>query len=152
MYHLFECQHYIIRFLSSSCQLEFSSLEVKHDRFRNRDEGTWQKPLEILSTKDRWSELLTYVTELVQPEETSRWKSINTHRHTHHKHTHTHTHGVSILYTSDDLIASFFKQSDKVMVSLHMDNFCYGLLRRRRWYCFISSRSLTSIAASNYLI
>ena len=51
IYHLFECQHYITRFLSSSCQLEFSFLEVKYDRFRNRDEGTWQKPLEILSTK-----------------------------------------------------------------------------------------------------
>ena len=51
IYHLFECQHYITRFLSSSCQLEFSILEVKYDRFRNRDEGTWRKPLEILSTK-----------------------------------------------------------------------------------------------------
>ena len=32
--------------------LEFSSLEMKYNRFRNRDEGTWQKPLEILTTKD----------------------------------------------------------------------------------------------------
>ena len=82
IYHLFECQHYITRFLSSSCQLEFSFLEVKYDRFRNRDEGTWQKPLEILTTKDRWSELLTYITDVVQPEETNRWKTINTHTHT----------------------------------------------------------------------
>ena len=28
------------------------SLEVQYDRFRNRDEGTWQKPLIILTTKD----------------------------------------------------------------------------------------------------
>ena len=44
----------------------------------------------ILTTKDRWSELLTYITDVVQPEETNRWKSINT-------HTHTHTHNSSIL-------------------------------------------------------
>ena len=82
IYHLFEGQHYIIRFLSSSCQLGSSSLEVKYDRFRNRNEGTWQKPLIILTTKDRWTENLTYVTD-VQPEETNRWKSINTHTHTY---------------------------------------------------------------------
>ena len=46
-------QHYIIHFFSSSCRLEFSSLEVKYDRFGNRNEGTWQKPLIILTTKDR---------------------------------------------------------------------------------------------------
>ena len=28
-----------------------SSLEVKYDRFGNGDEGTWQKPLVILKTK-----------------------------------------------------------------------------------------------------
>ena len=38
-----------------SGRLEFLSLEVKYDRFRNRDEGTWQKPLEILTTKDHFS-------------------------------------------------------------------------------------------------
>ena len=58
------------------------SLEVKYDRFRNRDEGTWQKPLEILTKKDRWSELLAYVTDVMQPEEASRRKSINTHTRT----------------------------------------------------------------------
>ena len=42
----------------------------------------------MLTTKDRWSELLTYITDVVQPEETNRWKSINT-------HTHTHTHAIS---------------------------------------------------------
>ena len=47
------------------------------------DQGTWQRPLEILTTKDRWSEFLTYVTDIVQPEETNKWKSINTHTHTH---------------------------------------------------------------------
>ena len=72
-------QHYIIRFLSSSYRLEFSSLEVKYDRFRNRDEGTWQNPLIIFTTKDRLSKHLNYVTDVVQPEETSRLKSINTH-------------------------------------------------------------------------
>ena len=36
----------------------------------------------MLATKDRSSELLTYVTDAVQPEETNRWKSINTHTHT----------------------------------------------------------------------
>ena len=35
-----------------------------------------------LTTKDRWSELLTYITDVVQPGETNRWKSINTHTHT----------------------------------------------------------------------
>ena len=69
--------------------LEFSSLEIKHDRFRNRDEGTWQKPLEILTTKDGWSEHLKYVKDVLQSEETSRQKSINTPTHTY---THTHTH------------------------------------------------------------
>ena len=34
---------------------------------------------QILTTKDRSSELLTYVTDVVQPEESNRWKSINTH-------------------------------------------------------------------------
>ena len=36
-----------------------------------------------------------YVKDVVQPEETNRWKSINIHTHTHtntHTHTHTHTH------------------------------------------------------------
>ena len=42
----------------------------------------------MLTTKDRLSELLTYITDVVQPEVTKRWKSINTHTHTH---THTHT-------------------------------------------------------------
>ena len=37
----------------------------------------------LLTTKDRSSELLTYVKDVVQPEETNRWKSINTHTHTH---------------------------------------------------------------------
>ena len=64
-------------------------MEVKYDRFGKRDEGTWQRPLIILTTKDRSSEHLTYVTDVVQPEETNRWKSINIHTHTH---THTHTH------------------------------------------------------------
>ena len=31
------------RFLSSSCSLEFSSLEVKYKVFKYGDEGTWQK-------------------------------------------------------------------------------------------------------------
>ena len=80
--------YHLIRFLSSSCQLEFSSLEVKYDRFRIWDEGTWQKPLEILSTKDNWSEHLKHIKDALQSEEASRWKGINTHKH---KHTHTHT-------------------------------------------------------------
>ena len=47
----------------------------------------------MLTTKDRLSELLTYITDVVQPEVTKRWKSINTHTHTHtHTHTDTHTH------------------------------------------------------------
>ena len=33
---------------------------------------------------------LTYITDVVQPEEANRWKSINT-----HTHTHTHTHANS---------------------------------------------------------
>ena len=33
----------------------------------------------MLTTKDHWSKLLTYITDVVQPEETNRWKSINTH-------------------------------------------------------------------------
>ena len=75
-------------FLYSSCSLEFSSLEVKYDIFRYGDEGTWQKPLAILTTKDRWSEHLKYVTDFLQWEEASSSKSIITHTHTH---THTHT-------------------------------------------------------------
>ena len=51
MYHLFKGHRYIIRFPSSSCGLEFWSLEVKYNQFRNRDEGTWQKPLIILTTR-----------------------------------------------------------------------------------------------------
>ena len=101
IYNLFECQHYIIRFLSSSCQLsfrqltatkttKFSSSEVKYDRFRKRDEGARQKPLEILSTKECRSELLTYITDVVQPEETSRWKSINTHTQQYYEFTLAH--------------------------------------------------------------
>ena len=35
----------------------------------------------MLTTKDRWSELLMYITDVVQPEETNRQKSINTHTH-----------------------------------------------------------------------
>ena len=31
-----------------------------------------------------------YVTDVVQPKDSSRWKSINTYTHTH-THTHTHT-------------------------------------------------------------
>ena len=59
------------------------SLEVQYDRFRNRDEGTWQKPLIILITKDGWSEHLTYVTDVVQPEESNGWKGLITHMHRH---------------------------------------------------------------------
>ena len=64
---------------------------MKQDISGKGDEGTWQKPLAILTTKDRCSEHLLYVTDILQSEEASRWKSINTHTHTH-KHTHTHTH------------------------------------------------------------
>ena len=59
------------------------SLEVQYDRFRNRDEGTSQKPLIILTTKDGWSEHLTYVTDVVQPEESNGWKGLITHMHRH---------------------------------------------------------------------
>ena len=39
-----------------------------------------------------WSKHLKYVTDILQSEETSSWKIINTHTHTHtHKHTNTHT-------------------------------------------------------------
>ena len=41
----------------------------------------------MLTTKDRWSELVTYVTDVVQPEETNRWKNINTHTDTTSKET-----------------------------------------------------------------
>ena len=83
IYNLFDCQHYIIRFLSSSCQLEFPPLQVNYDRFGNGAEGTSKKPVEILTTKDRWSELLTYVTDVVQQEKNNNsWKSINTHTYT----------------------------------------------------------------------
>ena len=55
---------------------------MKYDRFRNRDEGTWQKLREILITKDRSSENLKYVKYVLQSEEASRRKSINTQTHT----------------------------------------------------------------------
>ena len=83
---------YHIIFFPISGQLEFSSLEVKYDKFKNGDEWTLQKPLVILATKDRWSEHLMYITDVVQPEETSRWKNINTHNTHTHTHTITHTH------------------------------------------------------------
>ena len=76
----------------------FGRLELRIWRWNMIDsemEMKEQKSLVILTTKDRWSELPTYVTDYVQPEESSRWKSINTHTHTHtHRHTHTqrHTH------------------------------------------------------------
>ena len=69
----------------------FGRLELRIWRWNMIDsemEMKEQKSLVILTTKDRWSELPTYVTDYVQPEESSRWKSINTHTHTH---THTHT-------------------------------------------------------------
>ena len=45
-YITFSVANIISRFLSSSCGLEFSSLDVKYDdKFGIGDEGTWQKPL-----------------------------------------------------------------------------------------------------------
>ena len=41
------------RFLSSLEWSGVSSLEVKHDIFGQGDDGTWQNPLAILTTKDR---------------------------------------------------------------------------------------------------
>ena len=84
---------YYIVFSPVYCQLQFSSLEVKYDKLRNGDEETWQKPLVILTTKDRCSEHLMYVTDVMQPEEISWWKSINIHTHIH---THTHTGQISV--------------------------------------------------------
>ena len=83
IYHIFDGFQtlYHTAFSPVSGWLEFSSLEVEKDRFRDIDEGTWQQHPEILTTKDRWSELLTYVSDVVQSEETNRWKSINTHTH-----------------------------------------------------------------------
>ena len=82
IYIIFSCARVIsYGFLSSSCGLKLSSLEVKYDRFRNRYKGTWQKPLEILTTKDRWFEHLKYVKDVLQSEEASRRKSMNTRAH-----------------------------------------------------------------------
>ena len=53
---------YHIVFSPVSCQLEFSSLEGKYNKFRNGDEGTWQKPLVILTTKDRSNSLVIFTT------------------------------------------------------------------------------------------
>ena len=46
MYRLFAGCHISYRFLSSLWAAGVSSLKVKYDIFRNRDEGTWQKHLE----------------------------------------------------------------------------------------------------------
>ena len=52
-------------------------MEVKYDRFRNKDEGTWQNPLEILTTILHVCHRRRAVERNQQVEE--------------YKHTHTHT-------------------------------------------------------------
>ena len=56
-----------------------------------------------------------YVTDVLQSEETSKWKRINAHTHTHtlthtHKHTHAHTH----TYT--------YKQQNKILQTIDVHN------------------------------
>ena len=51
---------------------------MKYDRFRNKDEGTWQNPLEILTTILHVCHRRRAVEKNQQVEE--------------YKHTHTHTH------------------------------------------------------------
>ena len=53
-------------------------MEVKYDRFRNKDEGTWQSLLEILTTILHVCHRRRAVEKNQQVEE--------------YKHTHTHTH------------------------------------------------------------
>ena len=50
LYHLFTESLVSFHFLSSTCELEFSSLEVKYDIFRYRDEGTWPWLSTLLKT------------------------------------------------------------------------------------------------------
>ena len=47
--------------------------------------GLGRKHAANTTTKIVDPELLTYVTDVVQPEETNRWKGINTHTHTRTK-------------------------------------------------------------------
>ena len=79
MYHLFKGRRYIIRFPSSSCGLEFWSLEVKYNQFRNRDEGTWQKPLIILTTRS-----LIRTSHVCHRRRTARrYQQMEEYKHTH---------------------------------------------------------------------
>ena len=80
IYHLCTGFQYTISFSLQFCRpAGVMSLEVKYDRFGNGEKGTWQRPIAILTTKDRWSEHLRYVTDVLQSEKASRWKSINAH-------------------------------------------------------------------------
>ena len=77
-------------FLPVGRQAGISSLEVKYDIFRYRDEGTWQK----CPDKYPQHEIVDlYLPSISQTSycrrKPSRWKNIKTHTHTY---THTHTH------------------------------------------------------------
>ena len=57
---------YHILFSAVFWQARVMSLEVKYDRFGYGNEGTWQKPLQIPTTKDRGSIHLKYITDVLQ--------------------------------------------------------------------------------------
>ena len=71
------------RFLLIWSALEFSSLEVKYDTFRHRDEGTWQRhSVEYSQHNIADPYASTMYQTSCKRKKPSRWNSINTHTHT----------------------------------------------------------------------
>ena len=79
-------------------------MEVKYDRFRNKDEGTWQNPLEILTTILHVCHRRRAVEKNQQVEE--------------YKHTHTHTH------THTERVREREKEESILSFSLFRDDVC----------------------------
>ena len=86
IYHLFTgFQDIISFFLSSSCLLEFSLLEVKTWHFLiQRWRNLTEEPSRIFATQDRWSVPLKYVSDILQTEEAFTVEE--------YTHSHIHTH------------------------------------------------------------
>ena len=82
IYHLFNGQQYIIsftlQFVLAGDYLLFGS---GSDIFRYADEGTWQKPLAILTAKDRWSNISSM--SRAYEEAIGRSHQVKEYKHTH---------------------------------------------------------------------
>ena len=81
---------YHIAFSSVEERLEFSSLEVKLDRFRDRDEGTWQKHPENTHNKRsliRTSHIYLRCRVARRNQQVEKYKHTHTHTHTHTQYT-----------------------------------------------------------------